>query len=102
MLILGIILTIFGVIIFQWSARTMNEPFYNRPLIFHKTIPVLIINLLWIGLLAGGLYSFWQISYKIVLFLVGGFAILWIIGYFLGSNKNRAKRFFQIYRQLKI
>jgi len=102
MLILGIILTVLGVIIFQWCARAMSEPFYNRPLIFHKTIPVLIINLLWIGLLAGGLYSFWQVSYKIVLFLVGGYAILWIIGYFLGSHKNRAVRFFKIYRQLKI
>jgi hypothetical protein len=102
MLILGIILTILGVIIFQWSARAMSEPFYNRPLIFHKTIPVLIINLLWIGLLFGGLYSFWRVSYKIVLFLIGSFAILWIVGYFLGSHKNKAKRFFQIYKQLKI
>ena len=102
MLILGIILTILGAIIFQWSAKAMSEPFYNRPLIFHKTIPVLIINLFWIGLLAGGLYSFWQVSYKIVLFLVGGFAILWIAGYFLGSHKNKAKKFFQVYKQLKI
>lgn len=102
MLILGIILTILGVFIFQWSAKAMGEPFYNRPLIFHKTIPVLIINLLWIGLLGGGLYSFWQVSYKIVFFLVGGFAVLWTAGYFMGSNKNKAKKFFQIYKQLKI
>ncbi|HOV97795.1 MAG TPA: hypothetical protein PLW49_02145 [bacterium] len=102
MLILGIILTILGVIIFQWSAKAMSEPFYNRPLIFYKTIPVLIINLLWISLLAGGLYSFWQVSYKIVLFLVSIFAILWIVGYFFGSDKNKAKKFFQIYKQLKL
>ena len=102
MLILGIILTILGAILFQWFVKAMSGPFYNRPLIFHKTIAVLIINLLWIGLLAGGLYSFWQVSYKIVLFLVSGFTIFWVIGYFLGSYKNRAKRFFQIYRQLKI
>ncbi len=102
MLILGIILTILGIIIFQWMAKAMSEPFWNRPLVFHKTIPLLIINLLWIGLLGGGLYSFWQVSPKIVFFLVGGFAILWIAGYFMGSNKNKAKKFFQIYRQLKI
>jgi len=102
MLILGIILTILGLVIFQWYGKAMNEPFYNRPLIFHKTIPVLIINLLWIGLLVGGFYSFWQVSYKIVLFLVGSFAVFWIIGYFLGSYKNKAKIFFQIYKQLKI
>ena len=50
MLILAIILTILGVIVFRWYSRAMSEPFYNRPLIFSKTIPVLIINLLWIFL----------------------------------------------------
>ncbi len=102
MLILGVILTIFGVIILQWSAKAMSMPFYIRPLIFCKTIPVLIINLLWISLLVGGLYSFWQVSYKIVLFLVGSYAALSIVGYLLGSYKNKAKKFFQIYKQFKI
>lgn len=102
MLILGIILTILGFFIFQWSAKAMSEPRYNWPLIFRKTIPFLIINLLWIGLLGGGLYSFWQVSYKIVFFLVGGFAVLCTAFYFMGSNKNKAKKFFQIYKQLKI
>jgi len=102
MIIIGIILTVLGIVVLQWSARAMSEPFYNRPLIFHKTVPVLIINLLWIGLLVGGLYSFWQVSYKIVIFLVGGFALLWVANYFLSSHKNRAKKFFRIYKQLKI
>lgn len=102
MLFLGIILTILGVIIFQWCAKAMSEPLYNRPLIFYRTIPVLIINLLWIGLLVGGLCSFWKVNYKIVIFIITGFVILCIIGSFLGSYKNKSKIFFQIYKQLKI
>lgn len=102
MLILAIILTILGIIVFRWYSRAMNEPFYNRPLIFSKTIPVLIINLLWFSLLAGGLYSFWQVNPKIVFYIIGGYAILWIMGFILGSQKQKAKKYFQIYKQLKI
>jgi membrane protein implicated in regulation of membrane protease activity len=102
MLILGIILTILGIIVLQWMAKAMSEPFYNRPLILYRTIPTLIITLLWIGLLIGGLYSFWQVSSKIVFFIVGGFVTLYIVNHFLGSYKNRAKKFFQIYKQLKV
>lgn len=102
MLITAIILTILGIIVFRWYSRAMSEPFYNRPLIFNKTIPVLIINLLWIFLLGGGLYSFWQVNPKIVFYLVGGYAILWIVGFILGSQKQKAKKYFQIYKQLKI
>lgn len=101
MLILGIILTILGLWLLKWITKSMNEPFYNRPLLFHKTIPVLILQILWIGLLGGGLYSFWKVNHKIVLFLIGGFVILWIFGYFIGSHKNKAKKFFKIYKQLK-
>lgn len=102
MLILAIILTILGIIIFRWYSRAMSEPFYNRPLIFSKTIPVLIINLLWILLLGGGLYSFWRVNPKIVIYIIGGYAILWILGFILGSQKQKAKKYFQIYKQLKI
>ena len=95
MLITAIILTILGIIVFRWYSRAMSEPFYNRPLIFNKTIPVLIINLLWIFLLGGGLYSFWQVNPKIVFYLVGGYAILWIVGFILGSQNKKPKNIFK-------
>lgn len=102
MFILGIILTVLGFIIFQWCANAMSQPAYNRPLIFFKTAPVIIINLLWIGVLAGGLYCLWQVSYLIVLILIGGFAILWGFGFYMGKEKTRAKKIFKIYKQLKL
>jgi hypothetical protein len=102
MLILAIILTILGIIVFRWYSRALNEPFYNRPLIFSKMIPVLIINLIWVFLLGGGLYSFWQFNPKIVIYIISGYAILWIVGFILGSQKQKAKKYFQIYKQLKI
>ena len=102
MLILGIILTILGLIIFQWSANAQNKSVFERPLIFNRPTAVIIINLLWLGLFAGGFYSLWKVNPKIVLTLIGIYTVLWILGYFLGSEKAKAKKIFKVYRQLKL
>jgi hypothetical protein len=102
MLILGIILTILGFIIFQWAANAQSKSFLGRPMIFNSAVAVLTIDLLWLGLLAGGFYSLWQVNPKIVLTILGIYAILWILGYFMGSEKAKAKKIFKIYRQLKL
>ena len=44
----------------------------------------------------------WKVNPKIVLTLIGIYAVLWILGYFLGSDKAKAKKIFKIYRQLKL
>lgn len=104
MLILGIILTISGMIVFRWMAKTMILPWSLRPHIFLNPNGVLIINLMWIGLLSGGFYSFWQVSPKIalfiILFIIGYSAMRLGIGYFHGY-KIMAKNIFQIYKKLK-
>lgn len=102
MLVPAIILTILGVIVLRWYSKGMSEPFYNRPLIFNKTISVLVINLVWVVLLAGGLYSFWKVNPNIVIFIVGIYIVLWVIGFILGSQKQKVKKLFTIYKQLKI
>ncbi|MEX1087289.1 MAG: hypothetical protein WD312_02930 [Candidatus Paceibacterota bacterium] len=102
MLILGIILTVLGFIVFQWAANAQSKSVFERPMIFNRATAVIIINLIWIGLFIGGFYSLWQVSPKIVLTIIGIYAVLWILGYFMGSEKTRAKKIFKIYRQLKL
>jgi len=102
MLILGIILTVLGFIVFQWSANAQSKSFLERPMIFNSTVAVLIINLLWLLLFAGGFYSLWKVNPTIVLVIFGIYAVLWIFGYFMGSEKAKAKKIFGIYKQLKL
>src|SRR3989344_373872 len=102
MLILGIILTVLGFIVFQWAANAQSKSFLERPMIFNSVVAVLIINLLWLALFAGGFYSLWKVNPTIVLVLVGIYAVLWIFGYFMGSEKAKAKKIFGIYKQLKL
>lgn len=102
MLILGIILTVLGFIVFQWSANVQSRSVFERPMIFNKAAAVIVINLIWVGLFAGGFYSLWQVSSKIVLTIIGIYAVLWILGYLMGSEKAKAKKIFKIYRQLKL
>lgn len=102
MLILGIILMVLGFIVFQWAAKAQGGSFLDRPLIFNSAIAVVVINLIWIGLFIGGFYSLWQVNPKIVLTIIGIYAVLWILGYLMGSEKAKAKKIFKIYRQLKL
>lgn len=102
MLILGIILTVLGFIVFQWTANAQSKSFLERPMIFNSAVAVLIINLLWLALFAGGFYSLWKVNPTIVLVLIGIYAVLWIFGYFMGSEKAKAKKIFGIYKQLKL
>jgi len=102
MLILGIILTILGFIIFQWSANALSKSFIERPLIFANLTAVIIIHILWIGLLIGGLILLWQANPVIVGVILGGYFILWVIGYFLGSENASIKRIFKTYKQLEL
>lgn len=102
MLVLGIFLTILGFFVFQWSANALGKSFIDRPLIFNNTVAILIINLIWIGLLGGGFYFLWQANPKIVLSIIGIFAILWVFNYFMGSEKIKAKKIFKIYKKLKL
>jgi hypothetical protein len=102
MLILGIILTVLGFIVFQWSANAQSKSAFERPMIFNRATAVIIINLIWIGFFAGGFYSLWQVNHKIVLTIIGIYAVLWVLGYFMGSEKTKAKKIFKIYKQLKL
>ena len=71
-------------------------------MIFYRATAVIIINVIWIGLFIGGFYSLWQVSPKIVLTIIGIYIMLWILNYFMGSEKVKAKKIFKIYRQLKL
>jgi hypothetical protein len=102
MLILGIILMVLGFIVFQWAANAQSKSVFERPMIFNRATAVIIINLIWVALFVGGFYSLWQVSSKIVLTIIGIYAVLWILGYFMGSEKAKAKKIFKIYRQLKL
>ena len=101
-LILGIIFTGIGVFILQWFAKFANEPFYNRPLIFTRPIPVLIINILYIGFIIVGLILLWKVNYIVVVVIISIFLFLNFYGCFLNSEKERVKRFFKMYKMLKI
>lgn len=100
MLITAILLTISGFLIMQWSINAMSQTF--KPLIFYKPGAVILIYLLWLGLLIGGLYCFWQVNYLIVMILVGIFLLLTVNGLYLGSEKMKAKKICKIYKQLKL
>ncbi len=100
MLIAAILLTVLGFIIMQWSVNAMSQTF--KPLIFYKPVAVVIIYLLWLGLIIGGLYCFWQVSYLIVLILVSVFLLLILAGLYLGSEKTKAKKICKIYKQIKL
>jgi len=102
MLILGIILTVLGFVIFQWSANAQSKSFLERPMIFNSVVAVLVINHLWLALFAGGFYSLWKVNPTIVLVIFGIYAVLWVFGYFMGSEKAKAKKIFGIYKQLKL
>lgn len=102
MLIIGIILTVLGFIVFQWAAKAQGGSVLDRPLIFNNVVAVLVINLLWVGLFAGGFYSLWQVNPIIVLTIFGIYAVLWILGRILGSEKAKAKKIFKLYKQLKL
>lgn len=81
MLILGIVLTILGSMLFQWAVKAQSQSVFERPLGFNNPLAVLIINLLWLSLLIGGFYSLWQVNPKIVstvLTLIGIYVVLWI------------------------
>lgn len=102
MLILGASLTILGFVIFWWSTNAQNKSAFERPMIFNRPIVVLVINLFWVVLLVVGFYSLWKVNPKIILALIGIYAVLWMFGYFLGSEKSKAKKIFKIYKQLKL
>ena len=94
MFILGIILIVLGFVVYQWKA-------IERPIVFNKLISV-IINLILIGLFAGGFYSLWQVNPLIVLTIISICGILWVINYFRNNDKSRAKEIFKIYRHIKL
>lgn len=102
MWILGLILTGIGVALFSWLSSNLNKPRFSQPLMFRSVVVVFVLNILSLGLVLGGLVSFWQTSPWIVAALVGGYAVLWILGRVMGSTKSRAKKFFRIYRQMMI
>lgn len=94
MLILGIILTVLGSIVFLWAANAQCKSFLDRPMIFNSAIAVLIINLLWIALFVGGFYSLWKVNKTIVLVIVGIYAVLWIFGFIIGKRRSKSKQDF--------
>jgi|SRR3989339_1409987 len=102
MLILGIIFTGIGILILQWYATYANGPSLNRPIIFNKPISVLLINIFSFGFLIAGLILLWKVNHTIVLLIVPCFLVLSFYGSFLKSEKERVKRFFKIYKMLKI
>ena len=74
----------------------------ERPIIFNRLNAVIIINLIWIGLFSGGFYCLWQVNPKIVLVIIGIYAVFWTFSYFMRSDKSKAKKIFKTYRQLKL
>lgn len=102
MLILGIILVISAIVVFRFVASGLNKPFIDRPMLFNNGGMVLFLHLVWSVLLILGLYVLWKVNYSIVLILVGLYAILWILGYLMGSKKSKAKKIFKIYKQVKL
>lgn len=88
-MIVGIILTLIGFTIFQWSAIKQSKSAIDRPLIFDNFIAVLIINIFWIGLIAAGFYDLWKVNPIIVFVLISIYAILWIFGYFIRKGNEK-------------
>lgn len=102
MLILGIILTTLGFIIFQWYGYWLSKSRIERPMIFSKPVATLVIFLIWVGLIVSGFIVLWLVNPVIVGVILGGYFVLWIIGYLFGSEKANIKRIFKIYKQLKL
>lgn len=102
MLTLGIIFTGVGIFILQWHATHANGTFLNRPVILNKPIPVLLINIFSFSFLIVGLILLWKVNHAVVLIIVPCFLVLSFYGSFLKSEKERVKRFFKIYKMLKI
>ena len=102
MIILGIILTILGFIVFQWSASAQSKTVIEQQNIFNRPIAVITIKLVWIGLVAGGFYSMWEVHPKNIITIICIYAILWTLSYFMGSEKSKAKKLFMCYRHSKL
>lgn len=102
MLILGIFLVISAIIVFRFVANGLNKSFIDRPMLFNNGGIVLFLHLVWLALLILGSFMLWQVNYNIVLGLVLLYAILWVLGYLLGSKTSKAKKIFKIYKQISL
>lgn len=90
-MLIAILLTVLGLLLMKYSFN----------LISHKPFAK-IINILWLGLLIGGFYCFWQINYLIVLILVVLIIFLMLTGLYLESQTTKAIKICKIYKQLKL
>ena len=88
MLWLGIVLIFLGFLILQYVAHGMSEPFFNRPLIFHRTGPVIALQLAWMLLLGGGIACLFIVNWIIGACAVALFAALWFQGWL--KSRDRA------------
>jgi len=102
MLLTGILLLIAGIVVFRFVANGQSKSFIDRPMLFNNGIAVLLLHLVWLVLLGLGLYFLWQVQPLIVLVLICVYIALWILGYFMGSTKSKARKVFKIYKQLKL
>lgn len=98
----SIILLVPGVALFGWMSDAMGKPWYSRPLILHRTVPVTIILVVSVGLMLAGLYSLWQANSVVFLVVVGLVVLVMAGGAMKGRAKSRATRFFKAYQQLQI
>jgi len=100
--LLSVLLLVPGVVVFGWLSNAMGQPWYARPLILHRTIPVAVISIGSLALLVAGLYSLWHANTIVFLVLVGIIVLIMGRGALLNRTKSRASRFFRFYRQLQI
>lgn len=97
MLIYAILLTVSGFILMNWvsheSTKTVKIGIFKSPQIGD------ILTLLYIVLLIGGLYCFWQVNYLIVLIICS----LFLFGHLAGRNttEKKARKICQYYKMAK-
>lgn len=100
--IISIVLLLLGGWLFGWMSNAMGEHRFFRPRILTRTLPVIVIAIVSLGLIGGGIYSLWRASSTIVLVIVGIVVIIMVRGALLSTTKSKATRFFQTYRKLSI
>jgi len=99
----GIVVTLIGFLIFQWSAWALSYPPNQRAKIFEHPITTVIMQMIWIGFIFWGLFMCWKSKPFIIAVVVNllGIICLWIIEKHSTSNRSKINRMLRIYKYLK-
>jgi hypothetical protein len=101
MLLLGLTLTVLGVLEFRWTAKWLGKHMLERPTIFLRPILGKLVRLLWFFFLVIGLYLLWQVDQAIVFAVAGTFILIAAFTLRAASVKTKAKTIMNLYEGIR-